>query len=98
MTDKYEQLLEKCIVSNEKMNLVSDSLLEVSKKMEINIKELNDNFIFHRIDSNKVREDIYKEVVLIRKELFVWLKWSVVALVIAVGGQRIIELIINFIK
>ena len=98
MTDKYEQLLEKCTASNEKMNIVSDSLLEVSKKMEINIKELNDNFIFHRIDSNKVREDIYKEVVLIRKELFVWLKWSVVALVIAVGGQRIIELIINFIK
>ena len=94
MSNKYEQLLERSVIAQEKTNSISDSLLEVSKNLNDNIKDLNDKFILHCANADMLTTEMKG----IRAELLKYLKWAIVALVITLGGQKMVELIINYIK
>jgi NurA-like 5'-3' nuclease len=92
--EEYKQLLERSVIAQERSTTVSNSLLEVSKSLDNNIKELNDKFVLHCTNS----DTIASEIKAIRSELLKYLKWAIVALVLVLGGQKAVELIINFIK
>lgn len=84
MSDKFEQLLERSVRTQEGIN---DSL----KQLKDNTKSLNDNFVLHC----STQDDIKKEVTVIRVELLKWLKWVVIILISVLGGKQIINLIID---
>ena len=94
MTDinKYENLLERSVRSTEQQNIVSNSLLEVSKNLEKNVKDLNDNFILH-IQQNS---STIKEVKEVRQILLKWIKWLALALFVTVGGATILRVLFDF--
>jgi len=84
MQDKYEQLLERSVATQEGVN-------ESLKQLRENTKALNDNFVLHC----SRQEDISKEVKIIRAELLKWLKLSIVILISVLGGKQIINLLID---
>ena len=92
--EKYEQLLERSVIAQEKNNNFSEALIEVSKNLENNVRELNDKFVLHCTNA----DNITTEVKAIRTELLKYLKWAILALVIVLGGQRIVEILSNYIK
>jgi len=91
MNQKYENLLERSVIAQERSNEKSDGMLKVSECLKDNLVKINDTFALHTTSNI----DIKKEIKLIREELLKYLKWSIVALIIALGGQQIIKTIIS---
>jgi len=85
MTDK--ELTERSIRAIENNNNISSSLVKHIETLTRNMTKLNDNFVLHAIDA----KDTKNEVSEIRTELIKYLKWSIFALLIAVGGVTIID-------
>ena len=92
MQDKYENLLERTTKSIEQNASVTNSMLEVSKSINDNLKDLNEKFVLHCSNATAIKQDTD----LIKTELLKWLKWSIFALIIAIGGKSIIEIAATF--
>ena len=86
-----EQLLERSIKAQEQSVYVSKSLLEVSQRMEANLKTLNDSFILH----DQKLCDASKNISDVKNTLIRYLKICIIALLVAVGGTSIIKLLLD---
>ena len=86
---KYQNLLEKTVHFQDTMKDMTNSMLEVSRRMESNTKELNDKFILHSYEMKDVAKDIQE----IKTRLWKMLVYTVIALLIAVGGASIVKII-----
>lgn len=91
MQTKYEELLERSIKCQQVSNDISKSLLKVSENLEINSKQLNDEFVLHKRDT----EDIQVELKEVRQTLLKWIKYLAIALFIAVGGTSILKMLVS---
>lgn len=89
--DKYEILLERSVRATEQQAQISTGLLEVSKDLRNNMKQLNDNFVLHQ----KNDEEVQKELGYIKLLLLKYLKWAIITLILAVGGTSIVKFIID---
>lgn len=88
---RYEQLSTRSIKAQEDTLLVSKSLLEVSKNLQGNIKELNDKFVFHTQDTAQIRNDVSE----IRESFMKWIKVLLVLLFVIVGGTSMLKLLLE---
>lgn len=91
MSDNYESLLERSVRAQEQSSAISNSLLEVSKRMEENIKSLNDSFVLHASKTNELCDNVQD----IKSTLLKWIKVLIIALFVAVGGTQIIQFLLN---
>jgi tRNA 2-selenouridine synthase SelU len=89
MESKYENLLERTVVTQEGMLLVQRDLAK-------NMEKLNDNFVLH----TKKMEDI--ECVVIKSQDTIqqahalvaqYLKWAILAIIVLLGGQKLISIV-----
>ena len=87
MENGVEELIRSQIKCQEQSMAVVQSLKEHTEKLNDNIEKLNDQFILHQNLSEKDSEEI-KAIKLI---LLGYLKWAVIALVVAVGGAAVID-------
>jgi hypothetical protein len=93
--EKYEQLLEKVIVSTEEQKSISKSLLDVAQGLRENTKYLNDNFILH----SQQTIDISKDIKLIKNDLVRYLKVALIILFLILGGASVVKITgIDFFK
>jgi protein-arginine kinase activator protein McsA len=91
MLEEYKQLLQQSIKCQEDSHRISDSLLEVAKRIENNTKELNDKFILHTQQALEVSNNVSE----IKKTLLKWIKILGVALFVSVGGATILRLLFD---
>ena len=77
MQDKYEQLLERSVIAQEKSANVEDGIREAVKQLTENTKQLNDSFVLHCSKQDEIGKGI-KEI---KDDLLKWLKWGVVFLI-----------------
>lgn len=91
MSDNFDTLLEQSVRAQEKSTAISQALLEVSKRMEENVKSLNDNFVLHSLEA----KNIGKDIVDIKTTLLKYLRSAIIALLIAVGGTTIVKLLLD---
>lgn len=87
MDKDYKNLLERTIRVQESNTQVSNALLQVSKDLKDNMKSINDTFVLHNRDHVGIKNDL--EV--IKATLFKYLKWSIVLLLLAVGGASLFK-------
>jgi len=88
-TFRYEQMVERSIKAQETSLAISQSLLRVSENLQTNIKELNDKFVLHSINT----DSMYKEVQDIRNTFMKWLKVLATLLFIIVGGTSLLKVL-----
>jgi hypothetical protein len=96
MTDKYDILLERSIRAQEQGASISNSLLEVAKEIKENVKALNDNFVLHNQVSQETACQTWGDIKVIKSDLIKWLKITIFALIIAVGGASVVKLLFDF--
>ena len=88
MSTKYEILLERTVRAIEEQINISKALIEISKGLQNNTKELND---FYTLTVLKI-EEICQDVKLIRQQLLKWVKVLGVLLLLAVGGASVLKI------
>ena len=87
MINRYERLLERITEATEQNKAVNQSLLGVSREMS-EIVRMNSVAV---IETNgHVKE--------MRNDLLKYLKWAVLALIVAVGGSSLVNFVMPFIK
>ena len=86
---RYEQLVERSVKAQEASVLVSQSLLEVSKNLQDNIRQLNDKFVLHA----QCTEDAKKGVEDIKETFMKWIKILAILLFFMVGGSSLVRLL-----
>ena len=89
---KYENLLERSVKVQEGLLNATNGLSEAVKQLHENTKNLNDKFVLHCQEISKISVDISD----IKVELLKYLKLSILALVVILGGQKIVELLISY--
>ena len=73
---------------------VQEGLLSATNQIKDNMKELNDKFALHCQELGATNGDIRA----IKQELLKYLKWAILALLILLGGQKVVELFLTYAK
>lgn len=89
MVNKYENLLERTVVTQEGMLLVQKDLAK-------NMEKLNDNFVLHAKKVEDIECVVSKSQDTIQQAhtlLVQYLKWSILAIIVLLGGQKLISIV-----
>lgn len=86
MEEKYEKLLEQTVV-------YQGELTNAVKSLQENTKLLNDNFVLHC----GITKDTNNKVTILYEKVLKYLVWSILGIIILLGGERVIELLTKYV-
>lgn len=80
--NEFLQLMRESVKANTTNAEATKAVQELLKNQEGNLRQLNDQFVFHCNTAN----DISKEVKMVKEQLLKWLKWCIIVIFTLLGG------------
>lgn len=92
-TSNYKELLETSVRSNEQTIQALREHTDVMKEIKDNLVTINSNTMKINDNFHDDMEIVKNHLIKNNEELKTWLKYSIIALIIAIGGASILKVI-----